>query len=138
MSRIMDVLRSKEDRERIIRQFIKFGLVGVSNTLLSLAIYYALVYLNVNYIIANTVAFLISVLNAYYWNNRFVFNKTTSGHLKPLLKTYMAYGSTFLLSTSLLFVMVHYLGISQYIAPLINLAITVPLNFLANKLWAFK
>ena len=125
-------------RLRLFRQFVRFGLVGVSNTLLSLGIYYLLVFLRVDYIVANTVAFVVSVLNAYYWNNRFVFSKTTKGHVRPLLKTYVAYGSTFLLGTLLLYVMVDLLGVSKYIAPLLNLVVTIPLNFLINRFWAFR
>lgn len=122
----------------LAKQFIKFGLVGLSNTAISMSLYYALVYLGVNYLVANLIGFMISVLNSYYWNNRYVFNKTEEGHLKPIIKTYLAYGSTLLLSTFLLYVMVQQLGISQWIAPLLNLAITIPINFLINKLWAFR
>jgi putative flippase GtrA len=125
-------------RAGLLKQFVKFGLVGVSNTLLSLAIYYLLVMLGVNFILANGIAFVLSVLNSYYWNNRFVFSKSTKGHLKPLIRTYLCYGSTFLLSTGLLYLMVAQLGISKLIAPLLNLIITIPLNFLINKYWAFK
>ena len=120
------------------KQFIKFGLVGVSNTLISLGTYYLLYFLGINYLIANTVGFIVSVLNSYYWNNKYVFKKTQNGHLKPLIKTFLSYGSTFLLSTFLLFVMVQWLGISEVLAPIISLVITIPLNFLMNKFWAFK
>ena len=120
------------------KQFIKFGLVGVSNTLISLGTYYLLYFLEINYLIANTIGFVVSVLNSYYWNNKYVFKKTQSGHLKPLIKTFLSYGSTFLLSSFLLFVMVQHLGISEVIAPIITLVITIPLNFLMNKFWAFK
>ena len=122
----------------LIKQFIKFGIVGLSNTFISLTIYYVLIYFKVNYIIANTVAFIISVLNSYYWNSKFVFKKSQEGNLKPLLKTFMSYGTTFILSTMLLFIMVEYLNISEVIAPILNLIITIPLNFLLNKFWAFK
>ena len=120
------------------KQFIKFGLVGVSNTLISLGTYYLLYFLGINYLIANTIGFVVSVLNSYYWNNKYVFKKTQSGHLKPLIKTFLSYGSTFLLSTFLLFVMVQHLGIPEIFAPIITLVITIPLNFLINKFWAFK
>ena len=121
-----------------IKQFIKFGLVGVSNTLISLGTYYLLYFLGVNFLIAKTVGFIVSVLNSYYWNNKYVFKKTQEGHLKPLIKTFLSYGSTFLLSTVLLFVIVQYFGISEVIAPIVTLIITIPLNFLMNKFWAFK
>lgn len=128
----------KQDLGKIIIQFIKFGMVGVSNTLISLLIYYALIYFNINYVIANTIGFVVSVLNAYYWNNKYVFNKSDEGNLKPLIKTFASYGATFVLSTILLIVMVDYLSISQILAPILNLIITIPLNFLLNKFWAFK
>jgi len=120
-----------------IKQFIKFSIVGVSNTLISLGIYYALVYLGINYLLANLIAFLLSVLNAYFWNSRFVF-KSKGNVLRKLVKVYTAYGFTLLLSTTLLYLMVDIIGISQLIAPLINIAITVPINFLLNKFWSFK
>ena len=132
-------IHSKEDFYSFINQFTKFGLVGVSNTAISLAIYYAFIFINpALYIVGNTVGFVVSVLNSYYWNNKYVFQKSEQGHLKTILKTFMAYGSTFVLGTILLFVMVEILGISKYLAPIINLIITIPLNFLINKFWAFK
>lgn len=121
-----------------LKQFIKFSLVGVSNTLISLGTYYLLYFFGVNYLIANTFGFVISVLNSYYWNNKYVFKKTQKGNLKPLIKTFLSYGSTFLFSTALLFIMVHYFKISEVIAPIICIAITTPVNFIINKLWAFK
>ncbi len=136
-------INNKQDLKKTILQFIKFGIIGVSNTLISLLIYYVLVYFNCNYIVANTIGFIVSVLNSYYWNNRYVFKSTVNSNskvdkIKQLVRVYMAYGITFLLSTVLLYVMVDLLHISEYIAPIINLCITVPINFIMNKLWAFK
>ena len=120
-------------------QFLKFGIVGLTNTAISLGIYYLFIYFNKDlYIVGNTVGFIVSVLNAYYWNNKYVFEKKEKGHLKPIIKTFLSYGTTFLLSTALLFIMVNYLSVSEYIAPIINLIITIPLNFLLNKFWSFK
>jgi putative flippase GtrA len=121
------------------RQFIKFGIVGVLNTLIGLCIYYIFIYISVSlYIAGNTTGFIAGVLNSYYWNNKYVFTKSQEGHFIPLMKTFAAYGGTLILSTALLVIMVDRLQISEWVAPLINLSITVPLNFLLNKFWAFK
>lgn len=125
------------DLKNIMQQFIKFGIVGISNTFISLLIFYLLVFLHFHYILANTLAFIISVLNSYYWNRKYVFNKTDK-RIQTLTKTFISYGTTFVLGTFLLFVMVEKLNVSQLIAPLVNLLITVPINFLFNKFWAFK
>lgn len=130
------------DKESFIKfavQFIKFGIVGFSNTAISLGIYYIFVLINKDlYLIGNTVGFIVSVLNAYYWNSKYVFKKTESGNLKQIIKTFTAYGSTFLLSSAMLFVLVDLMSLSEKIAPLITLAVTIPLNFLLNKFWTFK
>ena len=122
----------------IMKQFFKFGVVGISNTLIALAVYYVLIYWGIYYILANVAAFAVSVCNAYFWNSRYVFSKKDDEGIKPFVKTFLAYGGTFLLSTALLFCMVDVLHISQWLAPLINLCITVPLNFLLNKFWTFR
>lgn len=139
MKRLERLLECKvEDKWKTVRQFVGFAIVGFSNTFISLLIYYILVYFGVNYIVGNTVAFTISVLNSYYWNNKFVFKKGHKKHLQSITKTFIAYGTTFLLSTILLIMMVDCLKISPIVAPLINLIITIPLNFILNKFWAFK
>jgi putative flippase GtrA len=125
--------------KKTMHQFIGFGIVGVLNTFICLSIYYLFIYLNSDlYMIGYTIGMIISILNAYYWNNKFVFKKTEKGHIKPLIKTFISYIGTFLLGMLFLFIMVHLLGISKVIAPIINLMITIPLNFLLNKFWTFK
>ena len=58
--------------------------------------------------------------------------------LKRLGKTYVSYGGTSLLSVILLWVEVNLFGVSKAVAPIVNLIITIPLNFLINKFWTFK
>ena len=122
-------------------QFVKFGIVGLSNTLISYVVYVAGVRFGMHYLLASILGFVISVLNSFYWNNKYVFGqgKEERNLLKTLLKTFMAYAFTGLvLANILLYIWVDILGISEYLGPLINLVVTVPLNFVINKLWAFR
>lgn len=136
--------------KKTIMQFIKFGIVGVSNTVISYVIYVGglMVFkeLNIlsdyNYLLAQMIAFILSVLWSFYWNNKKVFLQEEGKKRsiwKSLIKTYISYSFTGLfLNSILLFIWVNLLGISEFIAPLINLLISVPLNFIINKFWAFK
>ena len=125
--------------KKIFYQFIKFGLVGISNTLISLAIYYIMVWMGFHYIVANLVGFVITVINSFYWNNKYVFKKQNEKNKKKsFVKMACSYGLTALLSNGLLFLFIDVMNISKYIAPLICLMISVPLNFVLNKIWAFK
>ncbi len=129
----------KEKLIKLFGQFIKFGLVGVSNTLISLGIYYLMVWLGCHYLIANIVGFIVSVINSFFWNSKFVFKeKEENSKVKSFVKMTLSYGSTFILSNVLMFLFIDVFGISKYIAPIINLIITIPINFFLNKIWAFK
>ena len=120
-------------------QFVKFGSVGLLNTGISLAIYYLFIWIDATlYLWGNVVGFLISVANAYFWNQRYVFTNSKLHIWKTLFKSYLAYGGSFLLATAFLYVQVEWLGVSKTIAPVINLVVTIPLNFLVNKFWTFK
>ena len=126
----------------ILFQFIKFGIVGVSNTLISYIIYSFLIYINFYYIFASIIAFFISVLNSYFWNNKYVFKKNNGqsrNNIHSLLKTYLSYAFTgLILQNILLFFFIEIFNISKYIAPLLGLIITIPINFILNKQWAYK
>lgn len=123
-------------------QFVKFGVVGVSNTLISYAVYAVLVNLNWHYLLANVAGFVVSVINAYYWSDRYVF-KAQEGEgrvwWKAFLKTFISYAGTgLILNNILLVIWVDVAGIHEMLGPVINLFVTVPLNFLLNKYWAYR
>ncbi len=99
-------------------QFIKFGLVGVSNTLINYIVYLIFFSLGVPYLIANAIGFIVSVLNAYFWGSRFVFKEDETKEKrvwwKVLLKTYASYLFGFFLNTFLLWVWVDVVQVGQY------------------------
>lgn len=152
--------------KRLLVQFIKFGLVGVSNTVVYYLVY-ALVYtFSDNYILSNVIGWAISVINAYIWQNMFVFreqeDKAKRVWWRVLIKTYMAYAFTGLIVNNvLLWLWMDVIGIDNYcngvilwlesvgvmmtaerfagyIAPLLNAAVTIPTNFVINKFWAYR
>lgn len=118
-------------------QFVKFSVVGLSNTVISLFVYYLFLWLEFNYLIANTLSWVISVFNAFYWNNKYVF-KNENTWLKALIRTYLSYGCSFILGSVLLALLVELFHVAQELAPLAVLVVTIPLNFLMNKFWTFR
>ena len=126
------------DEHPNVWQFLKFCIVGVSNTGVYLGTYCLLLYLGTYYLLANIVGFIVSVFNAYIWSKKYVFKPKQKSNTQILIRTYTAYGCTTLVSTCLIYGMVEYMGISKYVAPLISLLITIPLNFVLNKFWSFK
>ena len=115
--------------------------MGVSNTLVAWACYYLFLWFDEDlYMVGGIVGTIVSIANAFFWNDKFVFksdNNEWQSKLKRLGKTYVSYGTTSLLGLILLWAEVRFLGISKTIAPPVNLLITIPLNFLMNKYWTF-
>ena len=66
--------------KRNLWQFIKFCFVGASNTLISQMVYFICVYVGCHYVIASLMGFVISVLNAFYWSNKYVFKTQENEH----------------------------------------------------------
>lgn len=149
-----------------IKQFLKFGIVGLSNTLISQIIYMIAVSLGAHYLVASVIAFIISVLNAFFWQNKFVFKEEEGKEQRVwwqvLLKTYAAYAFTGLLLNNLLLIMwIDLIMIEQFtipitelinglgidinnhdlavdLAPILNIIVNVPINFVINKFWAYR
>lgn len=139
-----------EDVYKGFMQFVKFGIVGLSNTVISYVLYVAGLtvfrglglFSGVDYIIASVLAFILSVLWSFYWNNKKVFRLEDGQERsvwKALIKTYISYSFTGLfLNNVLLILWVRVFHISELIAPIINLLVSVPVNFVMNKFWAFS
>lgn len=142
-----------------VLQFVKFCIVGVSNTALAWCINALTVFLlsptklseqasigSFSFFpdvqIGIAVSFIISVAWSFYWNNKMVFTLKDGqkrNWVTALLKTYASYAFTgILLAAVLTWLWVDMLHINKYIAPLLNLIISVPVNFILNKIWAFS
>lgn len=137
-------------------QFIKFGLVGLSNTAISYGVEQLVYYVmlgnvtfnilsveseTVKVVLASAIAFIVSVTNSYYWNNRFVFAsgaKRFREHLRLYLRTVACYGITGLIISPVIKTLLVNASVMYWAASLASLIVTVPLNFVMNKFWAFK
>jgi putative flippase GtrA len=125
--------------KNIVRQFMKFSIVGASNVLVAMLAYYLLIHFGVRYIAANTIGYVLSILNAFIWNHQFVFrNQTQGSFVAPLIKTFLIYGISYFINTACLWLLVELCAVSDRIAPLIAVVVVVPINFLMNKYWVYR
>lgn len=155
-----------EAKKALLAQFVRFGLVGVSNTVVSYVVYALTFGLTDNYFLANVFSWLLSVLHAYVWQNIFVFREDTKLQKrvwwKVLLKTYAAYAVTGLFFNNvLLWLWVDIIDVSRFctglitmlsehgivltgrefaglLGPILNMVFVIPINFAMNKFWAYR
>ena len=168
MKQRLETLLSKWDQGHValLIQFVKFGLVGVSNTLISYSIdmmcYYVILVQarfrslidlfgllgiavtsdQMRIVCSSMLGFVIGVTNSFILNNRFVFNvggrQTAGVLLKKYLRTVACYALTGLVISPLFKLWLGGMMVPFWGSSLLALIITVPLNFLLNKFWAFR
>lgn len=131
-----------EKHWELMVQIVRFGLVGVSNVAVSYITYIIFLFLGCYYVVANIIGFVVSVTTSFLLSDKYVFAKeegTKRTWWKTYIKTFTSYaGTELVLANILLVVWVQVLHISEVIAPVISLIITVPMNFVLNKFWAYR
>lgn len=120
-----------------MERFIKFGLVGVLNTIITIIIFNALRFLGVNMIGANIIGFIGGMINSYFWNNRWVF-KSNSKEISTIIKFIIVNLIVMGINTFILILLVENIGLNETIAQGLALILTTAVNFIGNKLWTFN
>lgn len=117
---------------------MKFVIVGFINTVLSLIIYYILVWFEIPYYIATITGYIGSSIIGYFLNKIWVFQAKKISAKNSLIKYYIVYGTALLLNLFCMHLWIQILNIDKKIAPILTLCITIPYNFILSKLWVFK
>lgn len=118
-------------------QQIRFLFVGGINTLIGYGSYALFLYLGLNYIIANTLATIIGILNSYLWNRKFTF-KSKANVKKEILKFIAVYAVSYILGLIAITLFVKKIGMNEYIAGLLNLIVTTLISWFGHKYFSFK
>jgi putative flippase GtrA len=118
-------------------QLMKFGIVGVANTLITIISYNALVYLGLNYMVSNVVGYALGVLNSFYWNKNWVF-KAGPEQKHVFSKFVVVNLITLGVNTLILFGLVELMKIRSFPAQFAATMAGLLLNFILNKKWTFK
>lgn len=121
-----------------IGKVIKFGLVGVLNTLINWIIFAVLNFVGVYYIIANVIAYVIATINSYIWNSRWVFKYKGEDKKETTTKFILLNLAGLALNTMILYLLVDLIGLNKLIALVITTVIVMVINYIVNKIWVFK
>ena len=77
--------RPRRSRAPVLIQFVKFGIVGVSNTLLTFVVYTLLLKVfGVWYLAASAIGFIVGATNGFLLNRRWTFREHVGDSLTPV------------------------------------------------------
>jgi putative flippase GtrA len=121
----------------VVRQFVKYGIVGASNTILTFVIYTVGVKLGVHYLFALLIGYLVGSLNSYVLNRRWTFRAGHLAHASVGTRFGFVQVCAILANTGLLYLFVHDLRVEKILAQAILTVPVLAVTFFVNRVWSF-
>jgi putative flippase GtrA len=125
-------------RAPVLVQFVKFGIVGVSNTLLTFIVYTLLLKVfGVWYLAASAIGFGVGATNGFLLNRRWTFREHVGDTLTPV-RWAIVQGCGLGINEGLLYLFVHDARIDKLLAQACATVVVTLSTFFANRAWTFR
>lgn len=129
---------SKMRDKAALFQFLKFAIVGVSNTLLTAGtIWLLLKGLVYSDYLSNIIGYVVGLINSFVWNRKWTFESKTKVS-DTIYKFVGIFAICYLFQLGNLYILLHYTQIDPYISQLLSIGVYTILNFGLNKYYTFK
>ena len=124
----------------LIKQFIKYGLVGGINFIFSLVLFLILLKVfNIEYIVSFTIVWMFGIILTYMINFLWVFKPEEKiEYNNRLPKYFLVYLASYMVNILLLRYFVNTYEFDPFWIQFFILPIIIIINFLGFKLWALK
>jgi putative flippase GtrA len=124
-------------RMPLVLQFVKFGIVGVSNTLIAFAVYTLLLKaFGVWYVAASGIGFAVGAVNGFLWNRAWTFRGHVGDALTPV-RWFVVQTCGLLLDLGLVYLFVDGAGLGELVGQAVTTAIVTVITFFVNRAWTF-
>jgi putative flippase GtrA len=125
-------------RMPIVEQFLKFGIVGVSNTLLTFVVFTILVkVVGLWYVAASAVGFVVGACNGFLLNRSWTF-RGHSGGSSAVLRWTVVQGCGLLADLGLIYLFVTGAGLPKLVGQAFAIVLVVGATFFVNRTWTFR
>ena len=122
----------------VLVQFVKFGIVGVSNTLLTFIVYTLLLKVfGVWYIAASAIGFIVGAINGFLLNRRWTFAGHVGDALTPV-RWAIVQGGGLGINLGLLYVLVNDAEVDKLLAQAFATIVVTVTTFFVNRAWTFR
>jgi putative flippase GtrA len=120
-------------------QLLRFGAVGASGYIVNLVVFAVCVHmLSIDYRVASVIAFVVAVLNNFWWNRHWTFAAKEAHPVGQAIRFFTVSLIAFGFSLCVLVFLVDGLGFDEVVAQSIAVICAMPLSFIGQKLWSFK
>ena len=121
------------------KEVISYLIFGILTTLVNIVVYTICDdVLQIQYLISNAIAWIVSVLFSYFTNRKYVFESHNSSIINELVKFIGARVSTGIMDMLLMWLFVDVLSMQSMISKIIVNVVVVILNYIFSKLFVFQ
>lgn len=125
-----------------IIEFFKYGFFGAITTIFNLFLFYLLNKVGINYIMSNSISYLVAVILSYFLNKKYVFNcnkeKKNLLDLNEMMKFIFIRILSLVVENICLIFVVDILGYNVYLSKISVSIIIILITFIFNKFLIFK
>jgi putative flippase GtrA len=118
-------------------QLLQFGVVGASGYVVNLGVY-SLLYTELSYRIAFTIAFVVAASSNFLWNRVWTFRVVHGVPHHQYARFLTVSGVALCMDLAVLTFLVDTVGLHKVTAAAIAIVVATPVSFLGNKLWSFR
>lgn len=119
------------------KEILNYIIVGVLTTLVNYVFYYILLKIHCHWVLANSIAWFMAVIFAFYTNKKYVF-KSTKKSRDEITSFFIMRLATLIIENISLFLFIEIIGIHQILAKIVVSVVTVVLNYILCKFKIFK
>ena len=134
-------MNKKEYREylRKYREILLYLVFGVLTTLINIISFYLLSdILNINWMISNVAAWIISVLFAYFTNKKYVFESKNKNVIKEFTSFVVCRVLSLGIDMAVMKLLIDVLSINKLFSKIVSNVIVVIANYIFSKFLIFK
>lgn len=130
----------KKETLATLWQFIKFNIVGLSNTVVDFVIYFLLTdRAGLNYVLAQTISYTAGIANSYVWNTLWTFKKERSRTAREMLLFILVNLVSYGVSVGVLALFKDVWGVpNEIVNKTVASLFSALVNFAGNKLFVFN
>jgi putative flippase GtrA len=122
---------------RTLLESIRFVVVGVMNTAITLGLIYGITAAGLSYLIANAVGYLAGFVNSFVMNRQWTFR--SSGHPgKQAVLFSLVFALSYGIQFVALLVQTEWLDVPVWLAQAVSMVLYTAVNFLLNKIVTFR
>lgn len=124
------------------REVLAYLFFGVATTLVNIGVFFTCENIfGLQYKISNVIAFILSVLFAFFTNKYFVFgskNSNSKSFLKEMFLFYWYRMLSFVIDMGMMIIMIELIKVSNFWSKMVTQVVVVVLNYFFSKFLIFK